>query len=117
MPNSSIYKRFQQLQNSQKPLRTHKNQAVLNEADFEEHLMKRIKVEIRIPVYTKFQNKCVFVDMPSIKRLGDQEEITKLTKEFLLECTEKLKLDRPLKHMFRLVKNNEIAVSSTNVGI
>ena len=55
--------------------------------------------------------------MPEIKNVSDRNEIKRLTNEFLAQCTNQLKLNKPVKYMFRIVKANEIAVSNTNVGV
>lgn len=49
--------------------------------------------------------------MPHIKNIYSAEKVGQMTVEFLKECSKRLKLDTPVTHMFRLVKNKEIAVS------
>ena len=57
------------------------------------------------------------VDLPLIMDMSNKAEIKNQTENFLDECTKKLKLKFKLQSMFRLVKKNQIAVSSTEEGV
>ena len=52
----------------------------------------QIKVDICTPHGDKLQSQSVMVNLPYIKDISDSEEISRLTKVFLDECTKELNL-------------------------